>query len=55
MLMVVVVVLVLVLVMVVMVGDGGAGWSVAPADEVATVQQLWRKEEAFVGETRQRQ
>ena len=37
------------------VGDGGDGGSVAPADEVATVQQLWRKEDAFVGETRQRQ
>ena len=34
------------------VGDGSGGGSVAPADEVATVQQLWRKEEAFVGETR---
>ena len=41
-------------VVVVAVGDG-AGGSVAPADEVATVQQLWRKEDAFVGETRQRQ
>ena len=36
-------------------GDGNSGGSVAPADEVATVQQLWRKEDAFVGETRQRQ
>ena len=43
------------MVVVVVVGDGGAGGSVAPADEVATVQQLWRKEDAFVGETRQRQ
>ena len=42
-------------VVVVVVGAGGAGGSVAPADEVATVQQLWRKEDAFVGETRQRQ
>ena len=40
------------------VGDGaggGDGGSLAPVDEVATVQQLWRKEDAFVGETRQRQ